>query len=502
MKLEAQGISKRLRFIVGLYILIPVLAIVVGLYALAQVQTTYLRDKYGLDNIQFKYVPDSVHVYDSLTEPYFLEIKEKSINNADVLIDATYLAKLNRDLEEHASYLIIKADGIITFIGDSQSYNDLDKTALDVKEGLNYSDEFSTYIGGDNPILLKCTEFQFEGGDPGYIYIITDLTKTIPESTMFIEFSLLLVFTTIIVTAFWVMFIIGRRYVKPLQKLEKILIKIAQGNYEESVKVGGTSEIKNIGYTVEAIKESLQNQKQLYIDQEQEMREVLSNISHDLKTPITSIKGYGEALRDGVADNEEKRMKYRKIIVQKANEMDKLLNELSLYSKVHMKHMLYDFQYLNVKDYFDDCIEEFESDLEQKGIRLVYANYVSDDTMIWADPAQLSRVKHNIINNSVKYMDKRKGVIIISVAEVNNTVEIKFEDNGAGIEHEELVHVFDRFYRTDKSRNSNTGGSGIGLSIAKDIIDEHKGKIWATSKEGVGTIMHINLPKITGDKDE
>lgn len=502
MKLEVQGISKRLRFIVALIMLIPLLTICVGLYMLGEVHTSYLKDEYGLDNINFKYVPDSVHVYDGLTEPYFLEIKEKSIKEPDTLIDATYLAQLNMALEEYASYLIIKADGIITFIGDAESYNQLDKRALEVKDGLNYSDEFSTYIGGEYPILLKCTGFEFEGGDLGYIYIVTDLTTVVPESTLFIEFAVILMLCTIVATAIWVMFIIGMRYVKPLQKLEKALIKIAQGNYEESVKVGGTSEIKNIGYTVEAIKESLQNQKQLYIDQEQEMREVLSNISHDLKTPITSIKGYGEALRDGIADSEEKRMKYRKIIVQKANEMDKLLNELSLYSKVHMKHMLYDFQYLSVKDYFEDCIEEFESDLEQKGIRLVYANYTSDNTLIWADPAQLSRVKHNIINNSVKYMDKRKGVIIISVAEVGDMVEIKFEDNGSGIDHDELVHVFDRFYRTDKSRNSKTGGSGIGLSIAKDIIDEHKGKIWATSKEGVGTIMHINLPKITGDKDE
>lgn len=502
MKLDEQGISKRLRLLIGLIMLVPILTISLGLNILAQVHTTYMQNKYSLDNLEFKYVPDSVHVYDSLTEPYFLEIKEKSIEEPEVLIDATYLADLNMELEKCASYLVIKADGVITFIGDAELYNLLDKNALDAKNGLNYSDDFSTYIGGSNPVLLKCTEFKFEGGDPGYIYIVTDLTQSVQESVLFIEFSVLLMFSIIVITAIWAMFIIGRKYVYPLQKLEKILIKIAQGNYEESVKVGGTSEIKSIGYTVEGIKESLKNQKQLYIDQEQEMREVLGNISHDLKTPITSIKGYAEALCDGIADTEEKQMKYQKIIVQKANEMDKLLNELSLYSKVHMKHMLYDFQYLNVKEYFADCVEEFDSDLEQQGIRLMFANYTNEDTVIWADPAQLSRVKHNIINNSVKYMDKKKGVIIISVSEFEDTVEIKFEDNGSGIEHDELVHVFDRFYRTDKSRNSNTGGSGIGLSIAKDIIDEHKGKIWATSKEGVGTIMHINLPKITGDNNE
>lgn len=502
MKLESQGISRRLKFTVGMIMIIPIITISVGLYFAGQLSTAYLAEKYGLQNLEFKYIPDSVHVYDEQTKPYFNEIKEKSKTKPEDLMDAAYLTEMNMELGEYASYLIVKTDGIITFIGNAEGYNTLNQRALDVKEGLNFSDEFSTYMGGDYPILVKCTQFKFEDGGLGHAYIITDLTKVIPESTLFIEFAILMIFTTIVVTGMWVMFIIDRRYVRPLQKLEKVLIKIVQGNYEEIVKIGGTKEIQDIGYTVEAIKESLQNQKSLYIEQEQETREMLSNISHDLKTPITSIKGYAEALRDGIADNEEKRMKYRKIIVQKANEMDKLLNELSLYTKVHMKHMLYDFQYLNVKEYFADCIEEFECDLEEQGIRLTYSNYAADDTMIWADPGQLSRVKHNIVNNSVKYMDKKNGVIMISVAETDGVVEIKFEDNGSGIDHEELVHIFDRFYRTDKSRNSNTGGSGIGLSIAKDVIEEHKGKIWATSKEGIGTIMHINLPKITGDEHE
>lgn len=502
MKLKKQGVSKKLRYMVALVIIIPIVLISMGLYGFSKVHEEYLKNKYGIESIDFKYVPDSVHVYDVATDKYFDEIKDKAKNDPEGLIDADYLAKVNKELSNYASYIIIKADNVITFIGDADSYNLLDKSTFSVQEGTSYSKDYSTYIGGENPIMIKCTQIIFEEEEIGHAYIITDVRKTIQESTLFIETSILMIFVTILLTSIIIMIIIGRQYIMPLQKLERTLVKIAQGNYKEPVIVCGTQEIQNMAQTVGAIKNSLQKQKQMYIDQEQEMRDVISNISHDLKTPITSIKGYAEGLRDGIANTEEKRMQYRKIIVQKANEMDKLLNELTLYSEVHMKHMLYDFQVLNVKDYFDDCVEEFKSDLEQQGISLVYANYAGDNTEILGDPAQLSRVKHNIINNSVKYMDKKRGVIIISVAEDKDNVIIKFEDNGSGINQDELLRIFDRFYRTDKSRNSDTGGSGIGLSIAKDIIEEHKGEIWATSKEGVGTIMHISLPKVTGDKNE
>lgn len=502
MKLEVQGVSKRLRYVVGLIMIFPIIITVASVLLLGKLHASYLVEKYELNNIQFTYVPDSIHVYDKLTTPYFEEIKTKATEEPGVLVDSDYLAKINMEIGKFASYLIVNADGVITFIGDAQAYNVLDKNALEIEDGINHTDDYSTYVGGEYPVMIKCTQFEYEKGQVGSAYIITDLTQTIPESSVFIESGVLLMLASILLTAFLIMMVIGRRYIRPLKRLEDTLIKIAQGNYEENVSKGGTREIQDMAQTIEAIKVSLKNQKQLYLDQEDEMREVISNISHDLKTPITSIKGYAEGLRDGVANTEEKRQKYRKIIVQKANEMDTLLNELTLYSKVHMKHMLYEFQTLNAKDYFGHCVTEYELDLEEHGIRLVYANYLADDVCISIDPAQLSRVKHNIINNSVKYMDKANGVIIISIAEVNNMIEIKFEDNGSGIHHDELVHVFDRFYRSDKSRNSNTGGSGIGLAIAKDIVEEHQGKIWATSKEGVGTIMHIVLPKITGDNNE
>ena len=115
--------------------------------------------------------------------------------------------------------------------------------------------------------------------------------------------------------------------------------------------------------------------------------------------------------------------------------------------------------------------------------------------MIIADPEQLRRVINNIVGNCVKYMDKQKGVLNIRVKDVGDFIQVEIEDNGRGIAQKDLPYIFDRFYRTDASRNSATGGSGIGLSIVKKIIEDHGGKIWATSKENVGTVMYFVLRK-------
>lgn len=198
---------------------------------------------------------------------------------------------------------------------------------------------------------------------------------------------------------------------------------------------------------------------------------------------------------DGVADTPEKRDKYIKTIYNKANEMDLLLNELTLYSKIDTNRIPYNFNKINVMEYFDDCIEEIGLDLEAKNIGLSYFNYAEDNVQIIADPEQLKRVIHNIINNSIKYLDKPKGFINIRVKDVGDFIQVEIEDNGKGIAQKDIPYIFNRFYRTDASRNSATGGSGIGLSIVRKIVEDHGGKIWATSKEATGTIMYFVLRK-------
>ncbi len=128
-------------------------------------------------------------------------------------------------------------------------------------------------------------------------------------------------------------------------------------------------------------------------------------------------------------------------------------------------------------------------------MEFTYSNYVSEDIRIIADAEQIKRVIHNIINNSLKYMDKEQPRISLRVKDVGDFVQVELEDNGKGIAAKDLPNIFDRFYRTDSSRNSSLGGSGIGLSVVKKIIEEHGGKVWANSREHIGTTILFVLRK-------
>ena len=307
---------------------------------------------------------------------------------------------------------------------------------------------------------------------------------------LFFTALVILIFTSVSI-GLW----IYRSVAAPLVKLRKATQNIKEGNLDFVLEVDGTDEFAELCRDFEEMRRRLKESAEEKVLLDKENKELISNISHDLKTPITAVKGYVEGIMDGVADTPEKMDRYVRTIYNKTNEMDHLINELTFYSKIDTNRIPYTFSKLNVDDYFSDCAEEVGLELETRGIQLYYANYVEKDVLVIADGEQIRRVIHNIISNAIKYMDKPKGVIQIRVKDVGDFIQVEIEDNGKGIASKDLTYIFDRFYRTDVSRNSSKGGSGIGLSIVRKILEDHGGKVWATSREGIGTIMYFVLRK-------
>lgn len=307
---------------------------------------------------------------------------------------------------------------------------------------------------------------------------------------MILTATIILVFTALSV-GLW----IYRSIAVPLVKLRKATQNIKEGNLDFVLEVEGKDEFSQLCQDFEEMCKRLKESTEEKILMDKENKELISNISHDLKTPITAVKGYVEGIMDGVADTPEKMNRYVRTIYNKTNEMDHLINELTFYSKIDTNRIPYTFSKLNVEDYFSDCAEELGLEMETRGIELVYANYVEKDVQVIADGEQIRRVIHNIVSNAIKYMEKPKGIIQLRVKDVGDFIQVEIEDNGKGIAAKDLPYIFDRFYRTDVSRNSSKGGSGIGLSIVKKIMEDHGGKVWATSRLGIGTIMYFVLRK-------
>ena len=305
------------------------------------------------------------------------------------------------------------------------------------------------------------------------------------------ELYLIIVFCTASALIFW----IYRTVSLPLAKLQAAARNIKEGNLDFEIKNETNDEIGQLCQDFEEMRLRLKANAEEKVAYDKENKELISNISHDLKTPITAVKGYVEGIMDGVADTPEKMDRYIRTIYNKANEMDRLINELTFYSKIDTNRIPYTFNKIHISDYFEDCVDELSVELESSGVSLTYFNYLEEDAVVIADAEQLKRVINNIVSNSLKYMDKPKGVINIRLRDVGDFIQIEVEDNGKGIAQKDLANIFERFYRTDASRNSSKGGSGIGLSIVKKIMEDHGGQVWATSKEGTGTTMYLALRK-------
>ncbi len=328
-------------------------------------------------------------------------------------------------------------------------------------------------------------------------FVIIHVISGTPSSIvyyMIAAFGLTMILTSIILTS-W----LRRGFFDPVRQLNEAMQHIKDGNFDYMLPtdINEKGEIGELYRNYEDMRLRLKESADEKVIRESQNKELISNISHDLKTPITAIKGYSQGLLEGVADTPERQMKYIRTIYNKANDMNNLINELTLYSSIDNNRIPYNFTRINVGDYFGDCIEEIGMELDSKDIKLNYANLTTPDTQIVADPEQLKRVVNNIVSNSVKYLGREdgSGCIDIRILDEVDSVRVEIEDNGKGIGAQDIPNIFDRFYRTDASRNSKQGGSGIGLSIVKKIIEDHGGYIWATSSEGEGTCMHFVLRK-------
>lgn len=454
----------------------------------------YLVHEQNIDNgrvVDYGMVSDPGGTFSEMTDQLVKEILVTMLVDPFVLENEEYLSEIDQKIASKYAYIIVKKGYSIYYVADPEMAQEV------IYELPGFGTDIKGVYFTSSKHLVRQMDFYFSDGDEGSLYIISGIRTGLTTSLvvyMAIAIILILLVTSILLTT-W----IGRSFFRPIDELNVAMQHIKDGNFDYMLPtdVKEKGEIGAMYRNYEDMRLRLKESADEKIDRERQNKELISNISHDLKTPITAIKGYSQGLLEGVADSPEKQMKYIKIINNKANDMNNLINELTLYSSIDNNRIPYNFVKINVAEYFGDCIEEIGADLESKSVKLNYSNLTTPDTQIVADPEQIKRVINNVVNNSVKYLDRDdgSGQIDIRILDEVDSIRIELEDNGKGIAQKDIPNIFDRFYRTDASRNSKQGGSGIGLSIVKKIIEDHGGYIWATSHEGEGTCMHFVLRK-------
>lgn len=345
--------------------------------------------------------------------------------------------------------------------------------------------------------MTESIPLQFKDGTSGNIILLAPIEE---EAQLLSAFLILIVGTFVvsfIAVNTIVSYLFSKKILKPVELLKGAAAEISSGNLDCEVSEAGDEEIAELCRDFERMRVQLKDSIHTKMKYDENRSVLISSISHDLKTPITSIKGYVEGILDGVANSPEKLDNYLRTIYSKAGLIDTLIDDLLLYSKLDLNQLPFNFEKLDALEYFRYCVFDSSVELEKKNIKISLVNNLSGTRYISIDRERMRRVMMNIIDNSKKYMNKEEGVIVISLRETNFSIVIEIRDNGCGVDKEEANKIFDRFYRGDAAR-TGTKGTGLGLAIAKQIVEGHKGTIWAKSYGDKGTSIMISLAKQKG----
>ena len=285
-----------------------------------------------------------------------------------------------------------------------------------------------------------------------------------------------------LVIAFILGIFMSMRLSNPLNKVAKKALSLSEGKYKERLMDGShTKEIEILIETINKLSDALEHKEKL-------QKQLTQDVAHELRTPLTSVQGHMEAMLDGIWAMDKERLTscYEEII-----RIKKLIGSIEDLSGVENENVLLHKQDFDLAKLLIRLLNNYENDFQLKNIQI---NYLPESIILYADEDKMSQVFNNILSNALKYSDEEGEITIQTSVEEDNII-VSIKDTGIGIPEADQPHIFERFYRADKSRNRKTGGVGVGLTISKAIIEAHEGKITVNSKYGEGTEVIIKLPQ-------
>ncbi len=449
------------------------------------------------------FTPQTGHI-DPLSRNLFRV--ERTVNtakekNPDQFLDNTYLDQINDFLVTSNIGLIVEKEEQIIFLSPFLEEIGFDKNKFSPQQ-LIQEEEKRNIVKLSENLFMVMIPIQFGDNTDGNLLLINDSSSLSQELNRFknsIIYTLILFLIIIISINTLITYFLSKQIVNPLIKLKNAALQIKNGNYNFSLQAPSKDEIGALFTSFESARERLKKSEDIKNKYEQSRNELITNISHDLKTPITTIKGYVEGILDGVPKTKEKENKYLQTIRQNVAHMENLIEDLFLLSKFDLEQPFYNFENINIKDYLTDSFEELKFYLQEKGIQLEFTVDYDEKELVKADRQQLKRVILNIINNAVNFKNDTNSIIKMFLNKNEDNAVVVINDNGKGVSEEILNKIFNRFYKADESRSDRSSGTGLGLYIAKKIILDHGGNIWAKSQPGIGTSIFFTL-KIANNK--
>jgi signal transduction histidine kinase len=312
----------------------------------------------------------------------------------------------------------------------------------------------------------------------------------------FLEFLAISILVLAIIIIIWLGIylsrLLSRHVLEPLTALQKASAEIKKGNLEYTLDVSSHDELGKTCHDFDTMRRELKSSREKQEKYEQNRKELIAGISHDLSTPLTLLKGYASGIRDGIASTPEKQRHYVDCIYTTACAMEQLVDKLFLFSKLDLGRMTFTLKPLPIYRYIYDVVQEIQPALHEQGLDVTLTG-PDTPAIVTIDSLQFRRVLENLISNSLKYKQGDTGRVEFTVTPSGRQVRIDCIDHGMGAPPESLSKLFDSFYRTDAAR-SDIKGNGLGLAIAKQILTGMGGTILALETPGGGLTIRMTLP--------
>lgn len=424
----------------------------------------------------------------SLDKFYEMSVK-KDINN--VLKEI----KNNYDEENYQEYFnklsfknnmcIEIYDGLSPSYSSISCYKEAAKLTIEKRDVILSNTKEKGYELVDKKMNDKILMYGIKLNNDKFAFVQVRLSP-VSSTVGIIKEQLVIVSIVACVLSIFIAIFISRKISKPIEKINENAKKIVNGEYDLSFDEKTTiNEIKELNETLKITSEELSKTESL-------RREFMSNVSHDLKTPLTMIKAYAEMVRDLTYKDKKKREANLNVIIEESDRLNLLVNDILELSKYQAKTIELEYQEFNIHLLIKDIINRYNIYKEKDGFKIVYKN--KKDYIVKADKKRIEQVIYNLLNNAINYSDDKKE-INIEVLDKNDTVEIRITNTGSGIKEEEIPLIWEKYYKIDKTYSRVQVGSGIGLSIVKNILELHNSKYGVDSVVNEYTTFYFDLNK-------
>jgi signal transduction histidine kinase len=335
-----------------------------------------------------------------------------------------------------------------------------------------------------NKFMLIGLPVKISGELTGVLFINMPLAP-VEDTASILKKQLLFITLILLVAAVMISYMISRTFTKPILEIKKVSEKMASGDFSDRIKSGSKDEIGKLAETINYMGQELSKIEQL-------RKDLIANVSHELRTPLSLIRGYAETIRDVSGNVPEKREKQLDIIIEESERLSKIVDDILNLSQMQAGYLNLNPGRFMINKTIEDVVKRYDILSEKTGIKIIFEN--TGDIMVTADEPRIEQVLYNLINNAFNHTPEG-GSITVKVIDGQHTVKVEVSDTGTGISDEDIKHVWDRYYKADKTSGRKMVGTGLGLAIVKSILEAHKALYGVESKKGTGTTFWFELQK-------